>query len=90
MIKVGSKVFLTPKKFRRVSYKAVKFDENGWADSKEALPIDGDLMFIKVDGKPKGCGWVWGKRWEGLRLRDSDVVSHWKRNQEKEAMKDER
>lgn len=90
MIKVGSKIILSKKKFKRVSYKAVEFDADGWADASLALPIDGDLMFLKVKGIEKGCGWIWGKRWEGIRLKAGDVVSHWKRNQEKDVIKDER
>ncbi len=90
MIKVGDKIAIGPQKYRRVLYSAVDFDVNGWADANVACPVDGDLMYIKVNGVPKGSGWCWGTRWEGLRLRKKDKVSHWKRNFDKEVMKNER
>lgn len=90
MIKVGVKVYTAKYNYKRISYKAVTYDIDGWADATEYLPRDGDLMFIKVSGEPKGCGWVWGKRWEGMRLKKGDIVTHWKRNLDKEVMKDER
>lgn len=89
MIKVGKRV-LKNGKLAKVSYKAVEYDKDGWADATKGLPIDGDLMFLKVDGVEKGSGWCWGRRWEGLHLKKKDIVSHWKRNQEKDVMKDER
>jgi len=90
MIKVGQKIHKSKKQFRRVSYKEVPFDETGWVSTEIALPADGDLSFVKVDGVEKGSGWTWGRRWDGVRLKKNDKVSHWKRNQDKDVIKDER
>lgn len=64
------------------SYKDVHYDNDGWADCREALPEDYDLVYMKVDRKNHIPGWNAGASWYGLRLKSGDSVTHWKRKPE--------
>ena len=64
------------------TYKDVKYDIDGWADSKEFLPDDYDLVYLKVEGKKTMPGWASGTSWHGLRYKEGDKVSYWKRKPE--------
>ncbi|MEK7112992.1 MAG: hypothetical protein AAB875_06800 [Patescibacteria group bacterium] len=89
MIKVGSvkeyvhKKDNKTKKMKKVeilfTYKDVKFDIDGWADSKEFLPEDYDLVYMKSEGRKTIPGWACGSSWNGLRYKKEDEVKYWKR-----------
>lgn len=64
------------------TYRDVKFDIDGWADSKEYLPEDFDLVYMKRDGQKTIPGWVTGSTWNGLRLKSTDHIPYWKRKPE--------
>lgn len=57
----------------------VKYDEDGWVDATKFLPIDYDLMYLKVDGV-KGFirGWYSGTVWDGLKYQEGQKVLYWK------------
>ncbi len=62
-----------------LSYSKTPKDENGWVDCTQYLPMDYYMADMKIEGKDKVVkGWMNVARWEGLRLRDGDVVTHWK------------
>lgn len=92
MIKVGSVKEYTQKKDNKTgkmkkvevlfTYRDVKFDIDGWADSKEYLPDDFDLVYMKVEGRKTMPGWSIGTSWAGLRLKPTDQVVYWKRKPE--------
>lgn len=92
MIKVGNvKEFIQKKdnktgKMKKVevlyTYRDVHFDIDGWADSKQYLPDDFDLVYMKIEGKKVIPGWVTGSSWSGLRIKEADQVLYWKRKPE--------
>jgi hypothetical protein len=64
------------------TYRDVKFDLDGWADSKEYLPEDYNLVYMKIEGRKTIPGWSIGSSWSGLRLKLTDQVIYWKRQTE--------
>lgn len=64
------------------TYTDIKFDSNGWADSKTDLPGDFDLVYMKVGEKKIIPGWISGSSWNGLRLKSKDLIPYWKRKPE--------
>lgn len=83
MKKVGRDKFITKTgKIRKLSYKDIEYDENGWIDASEYQPIDFDLVFMKTsDGKIKS-GWISTNVWEGVRLKPNEKIIQWKQNHE--------
>jgi hypothetical protein len=66
-------------KEKQYFYRNVDYDAEGWADAKKWLPADYDLVYMKIRGKPTIVGWSVGKEWLGLRLKDGDVITSWRR-----------
>lgn len=64
------------------SYDDVLFDEDGWADAKQFIPIDFDLCELKVKGKKSHPGWVSGSKFDGLNIESGDEVLYWKKQKE--------
>lgn len=62
------------------SYMDVKFDEDGWADTKEFIPADFDLCYLKIKDKKTKSGWANGLKWDGLNVDPDDEVLYWKIN----------
>jgi len=65
-------------KKRKLSYRDVKFDPDGWSDAKLFLPADFDLVFIKTKEKTYS-GWSTGSKWDGLKHKLDSEVLYWKR-----------
>ncbi len=65
-----------------VKYIDVPLDKDGYADASKYLPVEYDLMFLKIDGKSVRSGWWNGNRWDGLNVNPDDNVLYWKRNME--------
>lgn len=62
----------------RVGYKNIPKDAVGWIDCSRFLPINYDLVCVKlISGLIKNCWWA-EKKWDGLRLKPKDKVSHWR------------
>lgn len=56
-------------------------DIDGWVIDVRYFPIPYDLMHVWLDNKKKiVSAWHNGKTWKGLRLRDGDIITKWKRN----------
>jgi hypothetical protein len=67
-------------KDRSFTYKDIIYDDDGWADARKYLPADFDLVHLRLkDGTPNLTGWHTGKEWEGLRIKEQDEVTFWKR-----------
>lgn len=64
------------------SYDDVKFDIDGWADSKEFMPDDFDLCELKITGKKSRSGWASGSKFDGLNIQSDDEVLYWKKQKE--------
>ncbi len=71
-------------KQRKAGYKDVFFNYEGWANPNKYLPMEFDLVFVKLRDNPNTYAWINGKNWEGLRLKDDDIVIGWKRKIEDE------
>lgn len=78
MKKVG-RDFIESRTKRKVAYRDVEYDPEGWVDCKDYLPKDYDLMYLKISGKPNVSGWSVGNKWEGLKLKNKDQVIFWKK-----------
>lgn len=63
-------------------YKDVECDIDGWVDCRKFLPDDFDLVFMRLKRGKAISGWISGKIWCGLRLKNDDVVIFWKRKEE--------
>lgn len=74
--RVGNINTVTDKEF---SYQDVQYDGEGWADVARYLPVECDLVILKLKDKKPIAGWVSGNKWYGLRLKDKDRVLFWKR-----------
>ena len=81
MLKVGKDTILPhgSEISRRVTYKDVHCDIDGWADSSRFMPADFDLVYLKLEGKKSISGWSTGTSWDGLKLNKDDKVLYWKR-----------
>lgn len=71
--------FIDGKNPPKISYREVKFDEDGWADAEKWIPADYDLVFMKLKRGPTVSGWAYGNEFIGLRMKPKDVVLYWKR-----------
>lgn len=61
-------------------YSDIPTDPKGWVNDLKYLPINFDMMQLRVKEKPRIFpGWWDGKRWSGLRLKDYTVIQ-WKRD----------
>ncbi len=78
MKKVGKDIVegVKPRKF---AYRDVVYDEDDWVDANEFLPLDYDLMFVKLSNDKFTCAWTVGKKWDGLRLKADQKVVSWKK-----------
>jgi hypothetical protein len=45
------------------------------------LPGDYDLCLLKTDLSAKH-GWSTGQGWDGMKIKESDVIKYWKRVKE--------
>ncbi len=61
-----------------LSYCMIKTDTEGWVDAKEYLPVNFDLVHMKVGTKVLS-GWIAGNKWDGLRLLPNMKVEYWRR-----------
>lgn len=69
----------TVEKTNTFRYVFSKFNSKGWADARSSLPIPFDLVTVLTDNDKEIPAW-WNKfSWEGLRLKNNDVVVKWKR-----------
>ncbi len=64
------------------NYSQCTFDKDGWVNPEEFLPEDGELVWLKREGKRPVSGWIQIKTWMGFRLKPGDVVIGWKRKEE--------
>lgn len=77
-MKVGKDILSTG---RKLSYQGVKYDKDGWANAKDYLPDDYDLMYLQIKDKEPCHGWISGKRWTGLKVKPGDEILYWKRKE---------
>lgn len=69
----------TAEKANTFRYMVTQFNKDGWAEAKSASPIPFDLVTVEVATGQKVAAW-WNKfNWEGLRLKNEDIVVRWKR-----------
>lgn len=62
-------------------YKDVTEDYDGWVDAHQFLPLDFDLVLLKVPGRKPFTGWVYQKKWDSGMVPKKvlkDVIK-WKR-----------
>jgi hypothetical protein len=70
----------TGKKFT-CKYSDVPKDHDQWVTDLTYLPIEGDMMHLRIEGKTRVIsGWWNGRKWVGLRIRAADKIIAWKRN----------
>jgi hypothetical protein len=64
-----------------ISYLDVSYDNDGWADAKKYLPCDFDLVLLKRKDGRILKGWSVSNSWDGLRLKKTDEIVQWKREE---------
>lgn len=79
MMKIGRD--LVPETGKKLSYRTVKSDCDGWVDAKKYLPADYDLMYLKIKDKKSSHGWITGCKWDGLHISAGDEILYWKRKE---------
>jgi hypothetical protein len=67
------------------TYKDVHFDEDGWADVNLYLPMEYDLCYLKTANEETKIGWSKGNKWDGQKIKKTDVILFWKRKSEWDA-----
>jgi hypothetical protein len=82
ILKVGRDKIDDGMKIRNVTYKDVRYDEDGWADAKRFIPADYDLVYLKIEGEPTTSGWSTGNNWDGLQIKEEHNILYWKKKQE--------
>jgi hypothetical protein len=61
-------------------YSDVLADEGGWVAIPDYYPFPYDMMSCRLRDRVNPIpGWWTGKKWTGLRFRQGNVVTHWKR-----------
>jgi hypothetical protein len=60
------------------AYSMVEYDKDGWVDCDNFLPLDYDLVYMKLDNKIL-VGWRRDHKWDGLHYRNREMVYMWKR-----------
>lgn len=65
----------------KYNYKDVQSEFDGWIDVKKYLPADYDLCLLKTASRILH-GWYALGSWDGLKLKDSDVILYWKRKKD--------
>jgi len=79
MIKLITWNIRTAEKPNTFRYRFTSFDKDGWADAQFSLPIPFDLVTIMTEkGAFLGAWWT-EQKWDGLRLKSTDLVVKWKR-----------
>lgn len=62
-------------------YRDVVKDPDGWVDAKKYLPMDLDLVLLKVRGRKPFTGWIYQKQWDSGMVPKKvlkDII-RWKR-----------
>lgn len=79
-LKVERDYIYIGKKRQRLRYRDVK-STCGWADCREFLPADLDLMKLKIKGKPhlELYGWIYGDDWVCFKADKDDQIFMWKK-----------
>ena len=73
---IVDKTYKTNKK--KISYKDVGYDCEGWADAKKFLPACYDLCILKTKTRNLN-GWHTGSIWDGSKIKSNEDVLCWKR-----------
>ena len=67
------------------SYADIQFND-GWAETSKFLPRDFDLVYGKTsNGEIKSC-WLSGSKWDGLRVKNDDIIMCWRKKEEVEEL----
>jgi len=62
--------------------KSKKEDLDGWVPELYCRPISFDLVLIRTTEEKTKTGWWNGRKWEGYRIKDEDIVMCWKPKRE--------
>lgn len=79
MIRVGRDKIQTETKIRKAIYNDCSYDADGWADASKFLPLEYDLVLMKIKDKKTQIGWVSFNQWDGLKFGKTDEVLYWKK-----------
>lgn len=78
--RVGRRVRIAPKKYRRYNYRAAKkfADSKGWIPSCSYLPEELDLVLLQTINEGNQYGWLAGEHWYGRKLKNNMKITKWK------------
>lgn len=81
MMKIGRDKVLDKHGNEKISrYQDCEKDFDGWVKAKDFLPIEYDLVSLKLDDGRIIKGWLSLNQFDGLKLKDNDKVIFWKKH----------
>lgn len=66
----------------QLSYCLVPRDIKGWVDAEKFVPSPYDLCHLRTNGEKRCAGWWTGWMWFGYKLRESEIVVAWRKDEE--------
>lgn len=64
---------------RYLSYNRADKHHDGWVDANLYSPPEFMLVEGKIKGKKEAVKvWSTGKNWDGIRIREGDIVEYWR------------
>lgn len=71
---------------RKVAYKDAYSSVNEWVSAKKFLPVDYELVMIRISTGDLTYGWTIGEKWQGVLLTPKINVIAWKKKLPAELM----
>ena len=66
----------------KYTYRDIVYDDKGWADATQYLPLDYDLIIAKDESGRVYSGWYNGFSWDGKYLTENHKITRWKRGED--------
>lgn len=82
MLRVGRSKILKGDKEKTLDYSMVKTDSKGFADAREFIPVEYDLVVLITDRKRRVIGWWTGHEFYSRNLIADEKVCLWKKLKE--------
>ncbi len=81
MLKIGKDIAFDKNtgKTRKIRYRDVEYDQDGWIDATKFFPSDYDLVQVKTKNNKINMVWAYGNHWDGLKIKQNDEILYWKR-----------
>lgn len=71
---------------KKVAYKDVYKNVNEWVNASKYIPIDYDLVMVRLSNGDLTYGWAQGSTWQGVLITPETRVIAWKKKLPAEIM----